>query len=611
MNLRAKLLLAQLPLVLAVAILGIVSVLTVGVLGETAENILRDNYRSVLAAQRMKESAERMDSAALFIVAGAANEASEQILRHRPLFEQELLAQEDNLTELDEGAVTGRLRSAWHEYQQAFDAFAARPSAGAYFGDLQPRFSVLKAAADEVLALNQDAMVRKSDNAREGARSAERVVVGASITALLLGIAASVSITSRVLRPLDNLALVVRRLGEGDRSVRATVMGSGEIAALALEFNEMAAKLEAFHKSSLGELLRAQLAAQATIDSIPDPVLVFTVEGTILSSNECADEVLHLGAAHHESPPLALVDPVLRRAIERVRDHVLSGHGPYVPRGYDDAVMVQGGEGERWFLPRSTPLYGADEGISGVTVIVQDVSRLRRFDELRNDLVATVAHEFRTPLTSLRMAIHLCVEGAAGDLTPKQLDLLGAAREDCERLQTIVDDLLDLARLRAGKIELELRPSRPDILVARALEKARQDAQQRGITLRSDIVPSLDDILVDETRIQLVFDNFLANALRHTPAGGHVTVSAEPYSGLVRFEVRDTGPGIDAEHLPRLFERFYRVPGSTTPGAGLGLSIAREIVEAHGGEIGAASLPGEGSTFWFTLAHAPPPARMP
>lgn len=599
MSLRLKLLLAALPLALALVLVGVVSALTVDTLGATSGRILRDNYRSVLAAQRMKESIERMDSAALFWVVGAPEKAEAQAREHGAAFESELQRQEENITEPGEDLVTTRLRAAWTDYLERYGAFEAAPDASRYFAELEPRFLVVKSTADEILALNQDAMVRKSDAARETAERARSIVTWSSIGALGLGLFASFWLTSRLLRPLDNLSLVARRLGEGELSVRANVMGTDEIASVAREFNEMAARLETFRKSSLGELLQAQLASQATIDSIPDPVVVFGAGGRVLSSNQAADADLRLEGA--EGNPLAMVEPTLRAALEHARDHVLSGKGPYVPKGFEDAVAVAAAEGERWYLPRASPLYTEEEGVTGVTVIVQDVTRLRRFDELRNNMIATVAHEFRTPLTSLRMAIHLCVEGAAGDLNAKQLDLLGAAREDCERLQGIVDDLLDLARLQAGKIELDREPVPPEGLVDQTIDAHRDEAERQQVALESRVTPSLDDVSVDRSRIQLVFDNLVSNALRHAPKGSTVVILAEPHGDGVRFTVRDDGAGIAEEHHARIFDRFFRIPGDPVSGAGLGLSIAREIVEAHGGDIGVTSSPGRGAAFWFTI----------
>lgn len=301
------------------------------------------------------------------------------------------------------------------------------------------------------------------------------------------------------------------------------------------------------------------------------------------------------------SNPLSQVAPEIRSVLERVRGHVLGGKGPYVPKGFEEAVRLPSADGDHYFLPRATPVYADQGGVVGATVILQDVTRLRRFDELKNDLVATVAHEFRTPLTSLRMAIHLCIEEVAGPVTEKQADLLYAAREDCERLQAIVDELLDLARMRAGRLELKPLPTSAVALVETSIAAHQSMAAGRDLQLEAVVHPAAGEMAADQDRLPIVFVNLLTNAIRHTREGGKIQVRARPVNGAVRFEVADTGKGIPREHLQKIFEKFYRVPGASSGSAGLGLSIAKEIVEAHGGEIGGESEIGQGSTFWFTL----------
>lgn len=243
-------------------------------------------------------------------------------------------------------------------------------------------------------------------------------------------------------------------------------------------------------------------------------------------------------------------------------------------------------------------------------MILQDVTRLRRFNELKDDLVATVAHEFRTPLTSLRMAVHLCLEGIVGAINDKQTELLHAAREDCERLQSFVDDLLDLARLQAGKVAMRKVSLPISDLAEGAIAEQRMVAQQHKVTLRSELSPQLPEaIAVDPERLGLVFGNLIGNAIRHTPECGAVTLRVRTTSikNTVRFEIQDTGPGIPQEYQHLIFQKFFRIPGSAAGAAGLGLSIAKEIVEAHGGEIGVESKESLGSTFYFTLPIAGPP----
>ncbi|MFE8604324.1 sensor histidine kinase [Archangium violaceum] len=604
MSLRDKLLLAQVPLALALLLVGVVAVGTLGRVGHAGRDILADNYRSVRSMQRINENLERVNSSALFAISDEGQWSLELANTRLHPLEAELKAQEGNITEPGEAEATLRLSRAWARYRSAYEAFSAADTPGArrsvYLDEMAPAFQDAKFSIQIVLEINQDAMVNKSDALQRQSRRVNTLMVTAVVVALVGGLLASSSLTQRALRPVSVLSQAVRRLGQGDLATRAVVQGQDEIAQLARDFNAMAEALQRYRQSSLGELLQAQASSQAAIDSLPDPVVVFGVEGGVLNVNRAAEEVLRL-SVEGSGGALGQVAPEVREVLERVRAHVLGGKGPYLPRGYEDAVRVEAQEGDRWLLPRGSPVYGEEGGVVGASVLLQDVTRLRRFDELKNDLVATVAHEFRTPLTSLRMAIHLCAEGVPGPITEKQADLLYAAREDCERLQGIVDDLLDLSRLQSGRVELEVRPVSTEAVLEAALAPHRVAADERGVRLSMEQAPGLERVEADPERLQLVLSNLVANAVRHTSRGGEVVARARQEGERVRFEVADTGEGIAPEHQQRIFEKFYRVPGASTGGAGLGLSIAQEIVQAHGGEMGLSSQPGVGSTFWFTL----------
>jgi two-component system, NtrC family, sensor histidine kinase KinB len=615
MTLRSKLLLAQAPLVLALALMGVIASAVTSSLGRSSENILEHNYRSVLAAQRMKESIERMNSGALFVVAGeeagqGAGEPARGIERaelHREQLEAELRVQQENITEPGEREATQRLRALWTTYQEAFARLRSRPAEQAratYFDELLPIFEQVRTASDAILALNQDAMVRKSHEAERAAARFNTLVVGFTVAGCILALLVSTILTARLLRPLGVLSQTARRLGEGDLDARARVAGHDEIAQLSRELNTMADRLAQYRKSSLGELLEAQQASQAAIDSLPDPVLILGTEGALGHVNLAAESLLKVDLERGGREALLDLDPTARDVIERVRQHVVSGKGSYSPRSLEESFRLATSDGDRHFLPRATPVYNEGGAVAGTTIVLQDVTRLQRFDELKNDLVATVAHEFRTPLTSLQMAIHLCVEQVVGPLTEKQADLLHTAREDCDRLQSIVDELLDLSRIQSGRVELHREPLEVEALVEKALDAHRHVAAERHVELRSEVLPGTGHVLADGERIQLVFSNLLTNAIRHSPEQSAVSVRASASAEHIRFEVTDRGSGIPWEYHQAIFDKFFRMPGAPSGTAGLGLFITRELVVAHGGDIGVTSEPGQGSTFWFTLPLA-------
>jgi signal transduction histidine kinase len=235
-------------------------------------------------------------------------------------------------------------------------------------------------------------------------------------------------------------------------------------------------------------------------------------------------------------------------------------------------------------------------------VILQDVTKFRLLDDVKGNLVSTVSHELKTPLTSMLMSVHVLLEESFGAINPRQRDLLETARENSERLLRILNDLLDLSRLEGGASTLNRRPAAVAALLTEMANEMGAIAASSCQRIEVCADTALTTVNVDVDRVRHVFINLLTNACKYSGEGTMIELYARPApDGFVRFGVRDQGPGIPAESTTRIFDRFYRVPDQTKKGAGLGLTIAREIVVAHGGSIACTSIPGAGSDFYFLL----------
>jgi signal transduction histidine kinase len=286
-------------------------------------------------------------------------------------------------------------------------------------------------------------------------------------------------------------------------------------------------------------------------------------------------------------------------------ERVLKGAPDFLPTSFERVIVFRVDEHEVFMLPRVIGMRDEAGHIFGAAVILQDVTRLRLLDEVKTNLVSTVSHELKTPLTSVRMGLHLLLEERIGALNDKQTELLLAAREDSERLLRMINDLLDLATLESGTAVLPSETIEPKELVDRAADDLRPLVESRGTRFVTQIAPDLPKVFVDSRQIAHVFSNFVSNAAKHTKAGDEIVLGVRMHEGNVRFSVIDHGPGIPLEYQSRIFDRFFRIPGTEAPGVGLGLAIAKEIVATQGGSIGVNSKPGEGSEFYFDL----PPAK--
>ena len=458
---------------------------------------------------------------------------------------------------------------------------------------------------DELATAHEKSMTTSGKDVGESINDTVRLLFFLMILACVVAIAASMGLTRGLLNPLASMAHSIQQVGEGDLDQKLSIMTNDEFGMLATSFNRMAAQLKTYRANTSEELMRLNLTIRATLASFPDPIFVLNSTGTVEFRNPEADQLavklLFSG-----------VTRLPKKVDERVEEVRATGED-FLPTQFADAIRFHIDGQDRYFLPRIVLLRDDKGATFGVAVILENVTRMLLLDDVKSNLISTVSHELKTPLTSVRMALYLLVEKTVGPLNEKQHDLVLTAREDADRLLRTLNDLLDLAKLEQGPAQLDLRPMAPAKLVAGAVHAVREQAAAAHITVTTEVMPKLSEIRLDQQRVAYVFANFLTNAIKYSPEGTSIRVAAgmgETRSGRasVRFSVRDQGPGISPEHQEHVFERFYRVPGTNKSGAGLGLSIAREIVAAHGGEIGVLSTPGEGSEFFFVIPVESVPA---
>jgi signal transduction histidine kinase len=223
---------------------------------------------------------------------------------------------------------------------------------------------------------------------------------------------------------------------------------------------------------------------------------------------------------------------------------------------------------ERYFKPEAIPILDHERQPAGVVLVFHDVTQLRQQDEIKRGVIRTVSHQLKTPLTSVRMAIHLLLEEKVGPLSEKQAELLVAARDDSDRLSGILVNLLDLSRMESGKAAMDFHPTSPSATIREATELFRRAAQDQGLTFEVRVPDDIPEVWADTTRISHIFTNLLSNALKFTPPGGRITLSAEADEGMVRFSIADTGRGIPGQYLPRVFDLFFRIPVESKEGHG-------------------------------------------
>lgn len=611
-TLRTKLLFGLVPTLLIVLGLGLFSVVMFYQLGNNIDVILRENYRSVLASEGMKEAIERMDSGLSFAMVGEPKRGRAQFEANQPRFLEQLRIEQENITLPGEQELADDLERLFGEYAAEANDFFAAPveprevRSRIYFERLLPTFNAIRGKADRVLRINQDNMTDMDRRARRSASLSIRLMVGALVAAVSLAVAAAVFLSRSILRPIHAVTEGARALARGELDQIVASGSRDELGTLATAFNEMARTLRDYRQVGAAQLLRAQRTAQAAIDSFPDPVVVVDSAGSVAQVNPAARRILAVGPVPDSPFSWRPAEP-----LKTLVDQVLAGKGDYLPVGLEQVVSFIDHGQERFFLPRVVAIRDEPDALLGAAVALVDVTKMHLADRLKSDMVSTVSHELKTPLTSVQMAVHLLLEEVVGPLAPKQVELLLAARHEADRILSMVNDLLDLARIEQGKVALDSRPTKPRSLVEDAIARAHPRAQDHGVELQGEVEPGAPRVLVDRERIEHVFDNLITNAIQHTPRGGSIRVGAGVLGRSVRFHVEDDGEGIPSADLPFVFEKFHRAPSQRHEGGvGLGLAIVREIVVAHGGQVEASSTPGRGARFTFTLPAETPEPRL-
>jgi NtrC-family two-component system sensor histidine kinase KinB len=614
LSLRRRILFTVTPLLFSIAGLGVAGAVLLTQLGQRSDAILRENYDSVRAMTRLAGAAERIDSSFRSALAGTEEDARATYRVNWEEYRRQLEIEGDNVTILpDEQRLVAELRRLTADYEGKGERFFGRPAGdgarGAdYFGGearhgLLHSFREIERVAGEIHDLNERQMQKASRDAKATARvSVVGFLTGLAFTALL-AVVAVWWLHRAILGPIQSVTRAAQAIGGGKLQLMVPVYGADELGQLAESFNAMTRTLRAYRQSDTERLLRARRMGRATIDSFPDPVIVLDLLGRVESANPAAQRLLGVTPpADSEPPPEWQPHEQLRQAVA----DALQRQRPTLAETFDQVLTFREGGDERQFLPQVRPIRSSEGETLGAAVVLNDVTRFRLLDRLKSDWVATVSHELKTPLTSVRLAVHVLLEEVVGPLEPKQTELLVEARDSTERLLRLIEYLLALARLEDGRERLEPRPTDPTSLLRAAADAAASRAEDRRIEIALHDEPGLPPVEVDPDRLGRALNNLLDNALTYTEAGGKVVLSATATpDGRVCLGVSDTGIGIPAEHLPHVFDRFFRVPGrDERPGTGLGLAIVREIVAAHHGEIACESEPGHGTTFRITLPAA-------
>jgi len=614
--LRTRLFLYLTPFVVILLGGGVYSIVLFERLANTVDTSVTDSYQCFTAASAMSLALAGMDREVSWVLAGsrAGEKTNLMVYPKRNIDKRAFNANrrrfEENLDLLlkastlpGEIVLSQQVATNYQAFLKAVNTISTldfpENQRQVYEQEAVPNGQMINQMLEKIHDLNHKAILGTSQNIRVITREVTRLMLAGMVIALLISAYAGYQISRSILRPIQSLTRASRELGEGKLDQPVPVITRDELGELGLAFNKMAAQLQEYRQSTTEKIVRLHRTMETTLASFPDPIFVLDREGRIELKNPAADSLASSLQWEGQLP----------ERLQAITRNTLDSGENFLPNSFEDAVTYRLNGDDKFFLPRVLAMRGKDDTLFGVAVVLYDVTRFRLVDAAKTDLVATVSHELKSPLTSVRMALHILLEKTVGLLTPKQDELLTAARNDTERLLRILNDLLDLARLEEGNAALRLESVAPAELLGVVMQEMVDKFSEKNLNVNCVVEPDLPAVPVDRQRIYHVFSNLVSNAIKHSPVDGEITLSAGPAADdCVEFSVTDQGPGIPDEYQTRIFERFFRVPGQAKTGAGLGLSIAREITLSHGGRIGVRSAAGQGATFFVVLKSTATPA---
>lgn len=609
MSLKQKILLGY---AVAISLMGLVvtwAMINLWSFGQATDIILRDYYRSINAVEKMLDALARQDVAILHLFIGETEEGQANLAEGDALFLQWLERSQESIAVVGEKEAISAITQDYHEYRSRLAEIIAPvgesntlPFPHNYKDVILPLYSKVKEGCLALRAMNEKTMYAASEEARE---EAKRVIYAKASLALITAMVAlffSLVFAERLVLPLRRFVTAAKSISAGEFSVKLKVETRDELGELAEEFNSMAAELRRYHLMNVDRIVAERNKGEAILASIEDGLVVFDTDGRVTGINPAGSRIL--GVVHKEGDSLECRQLLTAPGVcDIVAETAATGMQPDLP---DERRIISIGEGEesRQYLFSATAIRQSSRKFSGVVLLLRDITQLREVERLKSEFVMAASHELRTPLTSLGMGIDLLLEHAAQYLPERERDLLHTAHDEVHRMKGLVHDLLDLSKIESGRIELEFEKIPVGTLFEHVHEIFRGQVAIKRVNLTIDDTEFMPDVSADTNKIVWVLSNLVSNALRYVGEGGHIRLSAISDKTRVAISVEDDGTGIPPEYQAKIFQKFVRVNKQESGRTGLGLAICKEIIGAHGGEIGVTSAPGKGSTFTFTLGVA-------
>ncbi len=603
-TLKGKISILFLSLVILTAIVGITASINLFNLSRAIDSLMIANYKSINAAAKMTEALERLDSGVLIYISIDTDKGKELFANNNEEFLKWYNIGANNLTETGENGLTDSIKESYSNYVKLFldlqeiHSQQGTVEANAFYNkQMMPNFISTKAELEQLSIINEKAMFDSKALATKNAENSMYLVLCISIFAIIGGFGVSRFFTNRFLEPITSLTQTMKLIKAGDLNQQSKVNTKDEIGEMSVEFNNMTKRLQQYEQSTLGNLLAEKNKSLAIVKSISDPLIVLDPDFRVILMNNAFERIFSVSEE-------GLIN---KHFLEGIRNgeifDFISNTFKSGSETQQKIFLIRAGNADYYFNIIVTIVKDNNANLSGMIAIFQNVTQLKELEKIRTDFIATISHEFKTPLTSIMMGTDVLIDEGLGQLNNDQKQFIQAIREDSDRLAKLVNDLLELTRIESGKAMFKLKEYNISDIVECSMKPFYQLAEQQDKTLYFNCDDNLPRIIADFEKITWVLNNLISNALKYTNAGDEISVTAMKKENLIYVTVKDTGTGIPQEYTDKIFEKFVQVKDGDfeVRGTGLGLAVVREIIEAHRGRIWCESKLDVGSSFTFTL----------
>lgn len=602
-TLKGKISLIIIGLIFLIAIIGITSGITLFIIEKLVDGLMTDNYKSIRAIASMTEALERQDSAMHIYMSMDRAKGIAIFEENRIIFQKWHNIEINNITEAGEKELVEKIDADYNNYLQFFHQLQeilntkGQESSAQYYGNsISPVFNGLKTNFMNLIMINENAMFRDKEMASSTSKRSIYFILIFSSFVLISGFTISRYFTNRFLAPLRLLQEGIKKVKADELDQHIDIYSNDEIAVLAKEFNEMTLRLKQYEKSNIGNLLIEKNKSLAIVKSISDPLLVLDVNYRITLINAACENFFNI----KEKKVLN------KHFLEAIRNGTIFDHFSIVEESSQehlDKIIKVTKDKEYYFNVLVTSVKDSEGSTSGIIVLMQNVTELKELEHIKTDFIATISHEFKTPLTSILMGASLLEDGSFGHLTAEQIEVLRGLKDDAEKLTSLVIDLLELSKIESKGSIYNYENCDISSIFQYSLKQFIDLAQKKEVSILIDLANDLPKVYADFEKISWVVNNLMSNALKHTRSGDSITLRASQAEKLFQVSVIDTGDGIPLDIIDTIFDKFSSDKNRDieTRGSGFGLSSAKDIVNAHHGEIWVKSILGEGSSFTFTL----------